>query len=149
MPQSHHQAVLHMSNRITYSLRQADATKPSPSSPAHVKQNHLLATHGQMPQNHYHAVLHMSNRITYKLRTCKCHQIINRSLSNVNQDHLLSRSRNMAQNPNYILIQMLNRFTHPLKSDYYYILAISVVLSLFNNLHPNSRKHLYQQQHTH
>jgi hypothetical protein len=86
MPQNHQPVVLHMSNRITYSLKTGNH---QPSGSAYVKQNHLHPKDRQMPQNHQQKVLHMSNRITY-----------------------IPKDRQMPQNHQPKVLHMSNRITY-------------------------------------
>jgi len=101
--QSHQQQLLHQLNEITYLLRagkchktisnsscmyqagsltywgQENATRPSTTSLASIKWDHLLPEGRQMPQGHQKQLLHLSSKITYGLRADKCHKAISNS----------------------------------------------------------------------
>ena len=121
MPQGHQQQLFHLLSRMTYILRagkchkaisnnsciyqagsltsweQSNATKPSATALASIKQDHLLADGRQMPQGHQQKLLHLSSRITYSLRGDKYHKAISNSTSTYEtgsqSDHLLTESR--------------------------------------------------------
>ena len=79
MPQGHQQQVLHLSSRITYSLRAGKCHKAISNRSCIYQEDHLLPEDRQIPEGHQQQLLHLSNRITYSLRADKCHKSISKS----------------------------------------------------------------------
>jgi hypothetical protein len=140
MPQVH-QHVLHLSNSITYILEQRNATSPSATCPAPVKQHHLhaegrgmpqvhqqhlapvkqhhLHTEGRgMPQVHQQHVLHMSNSITYSLRAEECHKCHQQHVLHLSNSITYSlRDRGMPQVHQQHVLHLSNSITYSLRAE--------------------------------
>jgi len=119
---------------------QPNATRPSATSLASVKWDHLLPEGSQMPQGHQQQLLNPSTGITYSLRAGRCHKAVSNSpctyqlgsltswgqadatrpsataLTSINQDHLLSKGRQMPQGHQQQPLQLSTRITYKLRA---------------------------------
>jgi len=189
MPQDHQQQDLQPWNRFTYFLRagkchktisnrtcnhetgsltfweQANATRPSATEPATMKQVHIHTESKQMPQNHQQQDLQPWNRFTYFLRAGKCHKTISKRTCSyetgsltcweqanatrpsarwhaaMKQVHLLSEIRQIPQDHQQEDMQLWNMFTYSLRAGTHTMISqrISSYISHYN-LHPSIRK---------
>jgi len=133
MQQGHQQQLLHLSTRITYSLRagkchkaisnsshtyqpgsltywgQPNATRPSAMALASIKWDHLLPEGRQMPQGHQQQLLWLSTRITYILRAGQCHKPISNSFGSYQLGSLTNWGQANATRPSATALASINQ----------------------------------------